>query len=97
MKKRLRSPRHLAWIRTRPCVIAGWHFCVGRTQAAHIRTGTDGGMGIKPSDKWVVPLCAMAHKEQHTIGEPAFEARYSVDLKELAARYWKLSPAYETQ
>lgn len=43
-----------------------------KPQSAHIRTGTFGGMGIKPNDKWTVPLCDTCHREQHQIGETRF-------------------------
>lgn len=50
-------------------------------EAAHVRTGTDGGTGIKPSDWWCVPLCQIHHERQHKIGEPAFERATGIDLK----------------
>lgn len=47
---------------------------------------------MKPSDRWAVSLCAMHHREQHRIGEPAFERRYGVDLRSLAAEFARRSP-----
>ena len=86
MPKRIRCPAHLKWVREHACCVPGCH---GRPiEAAHVRTGTDGGTGQKPSDFWTVPLCGTVfgagvaeghHAEQHRIGEPAFERK----LKEL--------------
>lgn len=41
-------------------------------QAAHIRVNSDGGMGQKPSDNRVLPLCHDCHALQHRIGEIKF-------------------------
>ena len=96
---RVRCPSHAAWVRnTFFCLLHSnirGDQCVygGRTQSAHVRSGTDGGTGIKPSDSWIVPLCENHHREQHAIGEPAFERRYGIDMKAEAARLWRESPA----
>lgn len=58
----------------------------------HVRTGTDGGTGIKPSDRWTIPGCAKHHRRQHDVGEAAFEIETSRDMKELARHYWAKSP-----
>lgn len=71
------------------------HECEGRIEAAHIRTGTDGGMGKKPSDCWVVPLCSWHHKSQHSVGENSFWKSHGFTIdqaKAEAARLWKQSP-----
>jgi len=66
--KLYRSKTHLAWVRTLPCVRCGRFPC----DAAHVRIGTDGGMGLKPSDQYTVPLCRTCHRHQHQIGERRF-------------------------
>jgi len=71
-QKTIRSAKHRAFIRTLPCVVCG-----GPSEAAHIRRGTDGGMGMKPSDSYTVPLCPHHHREQHNIGELRFWYPYS--------------------
>src|SRR5690349_18619109 len=48
-------------------------------EAAHVRMNSGAGMGEKPDDWRVVPLCGGpmgCHAEQHRIGEPAFWRRY---------------------
>lgn len=64
-----RDPKHLKFIRSLPCCITGLR---GMVEAAHIRSGTDGGMGLKPSDCWTVPLTHAQHYKQHQVGERRF-------------------------
>lgn len=92
---RLRSHEHLKFVRGFTCILFGkdGHFCEGKPEAAHVRVGTDGALGIKPSDHYTYPACSKAHREQHTIGEPAFERKYGVNLRATADRLWQLSPA----
>lgn len=67
-QKNIRDSKHLAYIRTLPCMR-----CSKKpSEAAHVRNGTDGGMGLKPSDCFVVPLCHSCHAFQHQTGEDTF-------------------------
>lgn len=87
---RIRSSEHLSWVSTQPCIVSGcW---ASQCDAAHVRRGTGGGMGLKPGDQWVIPLCRVHHREQHQIGEAAFERLYHLDLKNLAEATWAHSP-----
>ena len=61
-------------------------------ECAHVRDGTDGGMGIKPSDRWTVSLCRDCHSRQHQIGEASFEKERGINLKVLAEAFYKASP-----
>lgn len=90
----IRCEAHLKWVRGFACLIAGMpgHDCEGRIEAAHVRTGTDGGLLVKPSDIWAVPLCSSGHALQHQIGEQAFEARFKVDMKAKARLLARTSP-----
>ena len=99
----LRSLQHLRFVRGHECAIQGKidtgvvpfripHICRGPIQACHVRTATDGGTGVKPSDNFTTPLCADAHAEQHQIGEPAFEKRYGIDMRKIADALWARSP-----
>ena len=90
--ERIRSPVHLAWIRTVPCSIPG---CRGiRIEAAHLRCAEPGAMGLKPGDDKVTPLCAAHHAQQHAAGdEAAWWAGKRIDPVALAARLWSQSPA----
>lgn len=89
-----RNPSHLRWIRGFECLVCHktGQRSISSIEAAHVRTGTDGGMGVKPSDQWTVPLCAVHHSHQHQIGEAAFERKYGVNLKEEAMALYRKSP-----
>lgn len=86
--------RHRKFVRSRECSIAGkaGHECSGPVVFAHVRTGTDGGTSLKPSDWWGISLCNDAHMLQHQIGERAFERRFKIDMKALAREFAKASP-----
>ena len=87
----IRNASHLKWIRGHECAV-DWHLHIGRTEAAHVRTATDGGTSLKPSDCWTIPLCAMHHAEQHQIGERTFELRYKIPMRSIAEQLWAKSP-----
>ena len=54
----MRSPKRLAEIRKLPCVRCG----NPNSQAAHSNSAKHGkGRGIKSSDLFVIPLCAICH------------------------------------
>lgn len=89
-------PRHRAWIRRHDCSVPN---CAGAkewpAECAHVRTGTDGGTAIKPSDWWTLPLCAAHHVQQHAMGERAFEREYRIDMKRIALSLARQSPDVE--
>lgn len=78
----LRNENHLKFIRSLPCCSCN---AISNIQAAHIRKGVPkedkGGMGLKPSDKWTVPLCAECHNLQHTVGEISFWGNIDLALR----------------
>jgi hypothetical protein len=47
---------------------------------------------LKPSDTWAISLCEHHHREQHSIGERAFEQRHDIDLSEIAREFARRSP-----
>jgi hypothetical protein len=84
-----RSPAHRAWIRGHACSACGSTTAI---ECAHVRVGTDGGTGIKPSDRWTISLCKNCHAEQHIIGEKSFEEYRGINMRELAEAFFKASP-----
>jgi len=91
----IRCDPHLKWVRGFRCAVLdtkAHHECFGRMEAAHVRTGTDGGMGFKPSDCFTIPLCSAAHREQHNIGEAEFERIYGIKMRQIADGLWRKSP-----
>ena len=89
----IRSEGHLQFCRGFRCSIADkpGHKCEGKIEACHVRSGTDGGTSLKPSDCWVIPICSEGHKLQHQIGEAAFETRFGIDMKAIARKLWQVS------
>jgi hypothetical protein len=69
---RYTSQRHRNHVRGHACVVCDAEAPI---EVAHVRLGTDGGMGKKPSDFWTVPLCGGpegCHARQHREGERTF-------------------------
>ncbi len=91
----IRCRAHLTHIRGLECLLRGQqgHVCTGEVRACHLRQGTDGGMGVKPSDCWTWPGCDGLHAEQHQIGEAAFQDKYGLDLRDICAALWQRSDA----
>jgi hypothetical protein len=83
-----RRQQHLAFIRQLPCVACG---NAAPSEAAHVRTGTDGGVGVKPADRYAVPLCTACHAKQHRIGELSFWSERRIDPLNVALRLWTIS------
>ena len=86
-------PGHRAWVRRHDCSVRGCR----RTpiECAHVRSGTNGGTGLKPSDRWVISLCEFHHREQHRIGEREIERKYEINLRALAAEFARRSPFWK--
>ncbi len=85
-----RRAQHLAFVRLLTCVACGCRPLLG-IQAAHVRSGTDGGIGMKPSDRYAVPLCTGCHGDQHRVGELSFWAELGIDPLDTALRLWTIS------
>lgn len=91
--ERWRSPAHCNFVRQHECCVPG---CTNRPiEVAHVRNGSDAGMGRKPSDFYTISLCGGLdghHAEQHRIGEDSFAKKYRIDLHALAAEFAAESP-----
>ena|SRR5215472_11040715 len=83
-----RRPQHLAFIRLLPCVVCGK---AGPSEAAHVRSGSDAGAGMKPSDRYTVSLCKSCHNLQHEFGELRFWSVVCIDPLNVAFRLWTIS------
>lgn len=77
----LRCPAYRAWLRDKFCGCG-----CGRTpcHAAHTQNN---GTGSKGPDSGCGPLFWRCHRE-YDAGRKDFEAKYGVDMKNVAARYW---------
>ena len=100
MKKRYKNKKHLQYIHTLNCSVSNVD-CNGEIQAHHLLKPFDGarGMGMKASDKNLVPLCVYHHRELHKMGnEFKFSLKYFGiynQLQYIAQTFWLRSPAYE--
>ena len=83
-----RRAQHLAFIRQLPCVACGK---AAPSEAAHVRSGADGATGMKPSDRYSVPLCSSCHELQHQFGELTFWSTLRIDPLNVAFRLWTVS------
>jgi hypothetical protein len=86
--RRIRSKEHLRFVARQPCLICGR----SPTQAHHIRYAQSRGLGLKVSDEFTVPLCAIHHTENHATGD---ERKWWLDRKidplKTAAELWRHS------
>jgi hypothetical protein len=73
---------------------AGWRGCSGEVEAAHVVHARGHG-GCNSSADEVVYLCTGHHREQEGRSR-AFEARYGIDLRQLAAEQAGLDTAGPT-
>jgi hypothetical protein len=83
-----RRGQHLAFVRQLPCVACGK---AAPSEAAHVRTATDGGVGMKPAVRYAVPLCTTCHAKQHRVGELTFWSALRIDPLNVALRLWTVS------
>jgi len=83
-----RRVQHLAFVRQLPCVACGK---AAPSEPAHVRTGTDGGVSMKPGDRYAVPLCTTCHAKQHRVGELTFWSALRFDPLNVALRLWTIS------
>lgn len=87
---RWRSQAHCTFVRSHECCVPG---CTERPiEVAHIRKGSDAGMGRKPSDWFTISLCRDHHAEQHSVGETSFEVKHGIRMLTLAAEFAAASP-----
>ena len=84
-----RSPAHRQWVRGHACSACGSLVAI---ECAHVRNGTDGGMGIKPSDRFCISLCKACHSDQHRMGEATFAKTWGIDLVAMADEFFRRSP-----
>lgn len=88
----LRSVPYRSWLRKELCAIekkfetgAMCWYVNAISDAAHTENN---GMGSKGSDSSCGPLCRGHHRE-YDAGRKAFEKKYGVDMKAIAAEHWQ--------
>jgi len=86
--KRIRSKEHLRHVAQQPCLICGR----SPSHAHHIRFAQSKGLGLKVSDEFTVPLCAIHHQQNHATGnERLWWQEHQIDPLAVALRLWRES------
>ena len=86
--KRFRCKEHLRFVAEQPCLVCGRL----PSHAHHIRYAQPKGLGLKVSDEFTVPLCAIHHSENHTTGdERRWWQERNLDPLPVAHRLWQNS------
>jgi hypothetical protein len=87
-QRRHRSKEHLRFVASQPCLICGR----APAQAHHVRFAQPKGLGIKVSDEFTVPLCAIHHTENHATGdERSWWTERKIDPLGVAVDLWAQS------
>ena len=86
--KRLRDKDHLRYVATHPCLVCGRQ----PAEAHHLKFSQPSAIGRKVSDAFTVPLCALHHRDLHTIGnELAWWEGKKIDPLPVANDLWNYS------
>lgn len=91
-ESRWRSPAYCNHLRSFACVVC---HSFDHVEVAHVRNGTDCGMGLKPSDFYALPMCREHHSQQHCVGEKSFWAMHKIDPLTLAGEFNRSWPRYQ--
>lgn len=92
--ERWKSTAHRDFVRGHACSNCG---AMAGVEFAHVRMGSDAGIGRKPSDFYGVSLCGPCHRhDQHLNGEPgfwsAYERKTGQSVSQLMAEFNTASP-----
>ena len=84
--KRIRCKDHLCYVASQPCVICGR----SPSHPHHVRYAQSRGVGLKVSDEFVIPLCAIHHRQLHeTTKEREWWQEQKIDPLMIAAALWR--------
>jgi hypothetical protein len=86
--RRVRDKEHLKYVAQQACMVCGRR----PGQAHHIRFIQLRALGSKPSDEWVVSLCATHHRSLHQVGdEEGWWSQLNLDPLIEAQRLWQVT------
>lgn len=90
-----RNRKHLAWIRSQPCVVG--RDCWGRVEAAHVGHAA---MAQKSSDFETIPLCRAHHRDgndsYHGLGPRRFADVHNLDIPTLV-KFFNARPSVKIE
>jgi hypothetical protein len=82
------DPKHLDNVRKLPSILSHRTPC----EAHHLRFAIERGVGLKATDRWVIPLTLDEHREIHTVGgkleEEWLVERGLLNPYEIAVKLW---------
>ncbi len=91
-ERRIRNKAHLAFVRQQSCLVCGR----APSHAHHLRFAQRGALGMKVSDEFTVPLCALHHDAIHKVGnERSWWTAQGIDPLKAADALWQQSMAAE--
>lgn len=79
-------PRHRKFVRQFGCSVPLCQYGAP-IEFAHYRTAANSGTGQRPHDMFGLSLCQRHHREQHQIGQAAFEKKYQFSMARVAAEF----------
>jgi hypothetical protein len=83
---RIRCKDHLRYVASQPCVICGR----SPSHPHHVRYAQSRGIGLKVSDEFVIPLCAIHHRQLHeTTKAREWWQEQKIDPLKIAAALWR--------
>jgi DNA recombination protein Rad52 len=84
--RRIRDREHLKYVANQPCLVCGRQ----PAQAHHLTFAQPRARGVKTSDEWTVPLCALHHRELHDRGdERAYWEDIRIEPQAVARELWE--------
>ena len=85
-----RNNNYLTWLRKQFCIVSK----KPAECAHHVRLGTNGGKGLKPSDYFCIPLTNEFHTQGqmalHLIGEKTFFSKFKIEIENIFVNYLRL-------
>lgn len=85
-ERRARDKEHLRYVARHPCLVCGR----APAHAHHVKFAQPRATGLKVSDEFTVPLCAVHHDELHKTGdERVWWAQHALDPLKIAERLWR--------
>jgi hypothetical protein len=70
------------------------HVCRGPVRACHVDYAGGKGTSIKVSDRFCIPMCDEAHREQtDDLGWPDFDEKYGINALQDSRAFWRLWPS----
>jgi len=84
--RRIRDREHVKAVAKQPCLVCGRL----PAHAHHLKFLEPGGLGLKPSDAFAVPLCRLHHRALHDQGdEQSWWQQHKIDPVSEAQRLWR--------